>query len=141
VDLTSGPDGNLYYLSRGTGVFRVTSCTGAAPSLTAIQPASASKGSLVLASGGGFQPGTRLFGVLPSIAQPGQSGDLMAPVPPLPLGPVSVRAVNPNGCRSNAVAFTVIPQAACGLLGVEPILALAGAWLVSARRRTRRSIA
>lgn len=140
VDLTTGPDGNLYVLARGAGtVTRVRHCNGSPPAISGISPTSGSPGTMVLASGGGFAAGARIeFGVLPASAQP-LGADLTATVPSLPEGPVSVRVVNPNGCRSNPVPFSVLPSVSCGLLGAEGLVAvgLAVGARALARRRSR----
>lgn len=135
VDLASGPDGNLFVLARGAGtVQQVTYCSGTAPVLASISPTSGPVGSLAVASGSGFVSGTRMeFDVVPTATQ-ALSADLIASVPGLPPGPTSVRVVTPGGCRSNAIPFTVANAASCGLLGVEPLLALA---LLGGARRLR----
>ncbi len=135
VDLDIGPDGNLYVLERSAGaVRRVTHCSGAAPTLSAIEPTSGTSTSLVLASGSGFQSESRLeFGVTPGATFPSDD-DLIGVVPTLPVGTVNVRVVGPTGCRSNAIAYSVTPPASssCGLLGIEPLLLMAS--LVAIRR-------
>jgi hypothetical protein len=136
VDLDVGPDGNLYVLERGAGaVKRVTHCSGAAPTLAAIEPISGTSGSMVLASGSGFQSDARLeFGVMPAATVP-LDDDLLGAVPTLPSGTVSVRIVGPTGCRSNAIAYSVTPPpSSCGLLGIEPVLLMAS---IAAVRRGR----
>jgi glucose/arabinose dehydrogenase len=136
VDLDVGPDGNLYVLERGAGaVKRVTHCSGAAPTLPAIEPISGTSGSMVLASGSGFQSDARLeFGVMPAATVP-LDDDLLGAVPTLPSGTVSVRIVGPTGCRSNAIAYSVTPPpSSCGLLGIEPVLLMAS---IAAVRRGR----
>lgn len=137
VDLQTGPDGRLYYLARSSGsVLRVDHCSGTSPTLASIEPATAQAGSLTLASGTNFQAGARVqFGLFPVQSQV-VDGDLMTQVPTaLKPGAISVRVVNPNGCRSNAVAFTVAPSSSCGLLGIEPLLLLAGLRVLRLRRR------
>ena len=139
VDLDVGPDGNLYVLERGAGaVRRVTHCSGAVPTLSAIEPTSGTSNSLVAASGSGFQSDSRLeFGVMPGATFPLED-DLIGVVPRLPVGTVSVRVVGPTGCRSNAIAYSVTPRASsCGLLGIEPLLLMAS--LVAIRRGRQRA--
>ncbi len=137
VDLQPGPDGNLYYLARGSGrVLRVTYCANASPTLAFVAPSTSRTNGFVLAQGTGFSPGARLeFGSLPSATFPLQMG-LVAPVSEVPLGETSVRVVNLDGCRSNAVTLAVVPSAPCGEVGPEPAVLFAGAF-VARRRRVR----
>jgi hypothetical protein len=47
-----------------------------------------------------------------------------------------VVVVNPEGCQSQEnVTLTVVPPAACGLLGIEPFALLAGLAAVRGLRR------
>lgn len=105
--------------------------------LASVYPAFGPTGQMVELTGTGFGPNAQaLFGdtLVPIVFAVGRA---VATVPAgLAQGAHTVAVVNPEGCRSQqAASFTVTAPSTCGLLGIEPFIALAA---IGAARRLRR---
>jgi len=93
-------------------------------------------------SGTGFGPNRQVWiGGVESPSVQNNGAGLLAQLPSgLPLNQaLPVVVVNPEGCQSQEnVTLTVIPNASCGLLGIEPLALVAG--LAAARGLRRRLV-
>lgn len=120
-------------------------CAGfpAPTAIVAIDPRSGPPGELVwiVATGIGPSPEVR-FGTVPVPVSGWADGTLGVYLPDLPAGTVAgVSVVNPEGCRSAPVNFTLTapPQpTSCGLLGCEPLSLLPLLRRVRVRSRPQR---
>jgi uncharacterized repeat protein (TIGR03806 family) len=107
--------------------------------LAAIAPTTQSGGLWITLEGTGFSPNARvqIGGVEATVLSVG--GQLTAQVPPaIAVGShASVVVINPEGCRSQeTVALLAGAPPSCGLLGIEALLPIGAALLLSRRRRT-----
>jgi hypothetical protein len=114
-------------------------CVGEVTTLTRTRPRDVILGSIFLITGTGFGPSVRVeIGPL-QVTPRFVTGLWTVPVPgDLPLGPHPVRIVNPEGCASQENVIVIVEEGGCGLLGIEPFLALG---LLRLRRRRARPAA
>jgi YVTN family beta-propeller protein len=113
----------------GTGDVCDNQCIVGGPTVLAtVLPTSAAAGANVEVTGTGFGPGvTASFdGSVPATVTTFSGRYLVAVPGSLANGPHTLAMVNPEGCQSQEnVTVTVIPPSSCGLVGIEPFVALA----------------
>jgi hypothetical protein len=114
-------------------------CVGTTTTLASLAPATQVKGANVQVNGTGFSPSATVTidGVAATTAFVSSSLLLAAVPTSITAGSKPVVVVNPEGCQSQEISnLTVQEPAACGLLGIEPLLLLG---LLGRRRMRRRS--
>ena len=103
------------------------------PTISNVQPSSAPPGALVTITGSNFVNGANvLFGSTPASGVTFvDSGTLLAIVPAVPPGPVTVTVINPDARRATFDAFVVLAAAALPLLSGAALVLLIAALAVA----------